>query len=44
MVEVIIFIVLLISMFVLMVTEIIWGISWSLKKRKKFHLQKIKYD
>lgn len=35
MVEVIIFIVLLISMFVLMVTEIIWGISWSLKKRKK---------
>lgn len=35
MVEVIIFSGLLICMFILIVAEIIWGISWLLKKRKK---------
>lgn len=35
MVEVIIFLGLLICMFILIVTEIIWGISWLLKRRKK---------
>lgn len=35
MVEVIVFLGLLICMFILIVTEIIWGISWLLKKRKK---------